>query len=97
MKKTMAIASLILLAGCQEYLTRSDMVSPYTGNAATTNRTLQTVDPWPRYVYDTNLTTSGERQADAIRNYHEAHKDKPGTAMPLVPQSGAQQQPAAAQ
>ena len=81
-KKLIPLVSLVLLAGCQEYLTRSDMVSPYTGNASITNQAQQTIDPWPRYVYDTNLKTSGKRQADAVRNYHNAHEEGPTASAP---------------
>lgn len=88
-KKLFTLASLVLLAGCQEYLTRSDMVSPYTGNAMIANQAQQTIDPWPRYVYDTDLKTSGKRQADAIRNYHNAHEESQAVPNALLP---AQQQ-----
>ncbi|MCB1387380.1 MAG: hypothetical protein KDJ80_15690 [Nitratireductor sp.] len=83
MKKTLALASLVLLAGCQEYLTRSELVSPYTGNATAANRTLQAADPWPRYVYNRNLKTSGQRQADAVTQVDTAHEEK--AAAPLLP------------
>ena len=88
-KKLLTLASLVLLAGCQEYLTRSDLVSPYTGNASITNQAQQTIDPWPRYVYDTDLKTSGKRQADAIRNYRNAHEESQAVPNALMP---AQQQ-----
>ena len=88
-KKLLTLASLVLLAGCQEYLTRSDMVSPYTGNATVTNQAQQTIDPWPRYVYDTELKTSGKRQADAIRNYQNAHEESQAVPTAVLP---AQQQ-----
>ena len=89
-KKLIPFVSLILLAGCQEHLTRSDMVSPYTGNASITNQAQQTIDPWPRYVYDTDLKTSGKRQADAVHNYHNAHEESQAAAAPPpVQQAGA--------
>ncbi|WP_075997154.1 hypothetical protein [Salaquimonas pukyongi] len=85
MKNSLTLALLVLLAGCQEYLVRSDMVSPYTGNAVITNQAQQTIDPWPRYVYDTNLKTSGKRQADAVRNYRNAHEESQAAAAVVVP------------
>lgn len=78
-----AIASLTALSGCQEYLVRSDLVSPYAGNAAAHNASIQTVDPWPRYVYDTDLETSGQRQAVAIKKYHAGPEDE--NAAPSTP------------
>jgi hypothetical protein len=73
-----SLIALMALSGCQEYLTRSDLVSPYSGDAVARNASNQTIDPWPRYVYDTDLRTSGERQAGAIRKYNGAHDKETG-------------------
>lgn len=69
MKKTAALSLVILLAGCQENLVRSDFISPHVGDAVAVNASNQTIDPWPRYVYDTSINTDAERQAAAIKKY----------------------------
>lgn len=80
MKKSLALsvsfAALMALSGCQQYLTRSDTISPYSGDAVARNMSNQTIDPWPRYVYDTKIETSGERQSGAIRRYNTVHEEK---------------------
>lgn len=68
-----SIMALFALGGCQNYLERTDLVSPYTGDAVARNTSNQTIDPWPRYVYDTNIRTDGERQAGAVRKYRKRH------------------------
>ena len=64
MKKAALLTSVFamgtVLAGCQEYLVRSDLVSPYAGNAVATNASNQTIDPWPIYVNDTDYTKHDE-------------------------------------
>lgn len=86
----LATTSTFALAGCQEYLTRSDRVSPYAGDAVARNAANQTIDPWPIYVYDNNIRTSSERQAVAIRKYKAGPKDEtapnssPAVAVPAL-------------
>jgi len=79
MKKTATLSLVLLLAGCQENLVRSDFISPHVGDAVAVNASNQTVDPWPRYVYDTSIQTDAERQAVAIRKY-KAGPTGPATA-----------------
>ena len=69
MKKTAALSLVILLAGCQENLVRSDFISPHVGDAVAVNASHHTIDPWPGYVYDTRINTDAERQGAAIKKY----------------------------
>ncbi len=73
---TTSMIALLALGGCQQYLDRSDLISPYAGDAVARNASNQTIDPWPHYVYDTNILTDGERQAGAIRKYRKRHDPK---------------------
>lgn len=72
--------ALFALGGCQNYLDRSDLVNPYAGDAVARNASNQTIDPWPRYVYDTDIRTDGERQAGAIRKYRKRHDPEEAAA-----------------
>lgn len=72
---TSSLVSLFALSGCQEYLTRSDFISTHSGDAVARNASIQTVDPWPSYVYDTDIRTSSERQAHVIKRYHNPEKE----------------------
>ena len=75
-----ALALGTILSGCQENLVRSDLVSPYSGNAVAINASNQTIDPWPVYVNDTRLLTSSERQAGALKKYRTKHDEVQGGA-----------------
>ena len=46
----MVTTSTLALTGCQQYLTRSDKISPYAGDSMAANRALQVADPWTKYV-----------------------------------------------
>lgn len=70
MKKISALTLVLALTGCQENLARTDLISPYSGDAVAVNASNQTIDPWPSYVYNTDIQTSGERQAVAIKKYN---------------------------
>lgn len=75
--KTAAIASLLALGGCQQYLARQDLIEPWSGDAVARNSALQVIDPWPRHAYDTHIPTSGHRQATAIKKYKTWGEDAP--------------------
>jgi len=87
LKMSSALALCMGLVGCQESLTRTDLVSPYAGDAVARNISAQTIDPWPSYVYDTNIPTSGERQAAVLKKYRTRHDEEPATpgALQIVP------------
>jgi hypothetical protein len=67
------IAVLTMLSGCNEFIARQELLEPYSGNAIAQNQVLQMRDPWPPYVYDSNILTSAQRQAGAYRKYSGAH------------------------
>jgi hypothetical protein len=56
-KAALGLAACLVLAGCNSYshMTRSDKISPAAGDAVYAARTMQTVDPWPEYVLDTDI------------------------------------------
>jgi len=83
-KNIAVLAAALSLAGCQQYLARQDLIEPYSGDAIATNSALQVGDPWPAYVYDTRIPTSGERQGNAIRRYKTfGEEDKAVAVQPV--------------
>ncbi len=90
MKKLTTLSLVLVLSGCQENLVRSDFISPNVGDAVAVNASNQTIDPWPSYVYDTDIETSAERQKAVIKKYNsgasEASKTgvSPATAAPAA-------------
>jgi hypothetical protein len=58
LKAALGLAACLVVTGCNSYshMTRSDKISPAAGDAVYAARTMQTVDPWPEYVLDTDIT-----------------------------------------
>jgi hypothetical protein len=68
----------LLSAGCsQSNLTHSDKISPASGDAVRAAALLQTVDPWPDYVLDTDVSMDGELAVKRVNDY------KKGETKPL--------------
>ena len=78
-KGALGLAACLVLAGCNSYshMTRSDKISPAAGDAVYAARTMQTVDPWPEYVLDTDIAMDGELA------YKRATDYKAGNTKPL--------------
>ncbi|MFG1420709.1 hypothetical protein [Roseixanthobacter liquoris] len=64
-----ALGSMSLLAGCADYLKRSDMISDAAGEAQSWNKVVQTTDPWPPYVMDTKIPGNGQRVSKVMARY----------------------------
>ena len=94
-KRMLTIAALgasgLALSGCQQYLARQDLVESYSGDTQARNLALQAADPWPPYVYDTRIHTTGRRQADAFLKQAKTHEEaQPQEVAPIqlvVPQT----------
>lgn len=73
-----ALAGCVLLAGCNSHshITRSDKISPAAGDAVHAATVMQSVDPWPEYVLDTDIKMDGELAHKRARDY-KAGKTKP--------------------
>jgi hypothetical protein len=68
--RLVALASVLaMLAGCSEYLDRSDMISPQAGNAVQTNKVVQMVDPWPPESADRDIAFNGTVMQSAAERY----------------------------
>ena len=68
----------LLFAGCsQSNLSHSDKISASSGDAVRAATVLQTVDPWPDYVLDTEVSMDGELAVKRANDY------KKGQTKPL--------------
>ena len=79
------LAVCLLLAGCNSYshITRSDTISPAAGDAVHAAKLMQTVDPWPEYVLDTDIAMDGELAHKRATDY------KAGNTKPLQAERSA--------
>ncbi|HEX2555307.1 MAG TPA: hypothetical protein VHL98_16530 [Microvirga sp.] len=59
------------VAGCADYLNHHDTVTLRAGDAQNWNKTVQTTDPWPPYVKNTDIDGDGQRTMIGVRNYSE--------------------------
>ena len=71
---TLALATL---AGCSEYVARSDSISAYGGNAPETNKVVQMVDPWPAHAADRNIAYNGTVMQSAVERYRTGRVVQP--------------------
>ena len=60
------------VAGCADYLNHPDTVTLRAGDAQNWNKAVQTTDPWPPYVKNTDIDGDGQRTANVIRRYPAA-------------------------
>jgi hypothetical protein len=66
------------------YSQRRLTISEAAGDAIQTNAIVQKIDPWPQYVYNTNIPGDGRRMSDAQERYSDVSKLKT-SPKPLKP------------
>jgi hypothetical protein len=75
MKKAAPFAAVLFiatpLAGCGDYLSRRETLSPHAGDAVAANKLIHTIDPWPRASQNTNIPANGERMQRVIESYRK--------------------------
>jgi len=65
-----AVAAVSLLTGCSDiYYDRRETVAAGAGDAVASNIAVQTIDPWPRNVGNTNIPMNGSRAVIAAERY----------------------------
>ncbi len=69
LKVLAAAAAALGVAGCADYLNNHDTVTLRAGDAQQWNRVVQTTDPWPPYVKNTDIDGDGQRTAVGVRRY----------------------------
>ena len=70
-------ALCLLFAGCsQSNIERTDKISDASGDAVRAATVMQTVDPWPEYVLDTDIDMDGELAVKRANDY-KIGKTKP--------------------
>lgn len=92
-RAVMGLSTAAFVAGCtasapfddpfDRYVQRIPTVSPTAGNAEAANTAIQTIDPWPRYVNNTNIPGDGARMASAVDSY-EGVNGKTVAAAPTI-------------
>jgi hypothetical protein len=68
-----------MLAGCSDiYFDRRETISFAADDGGATDRVSQMIDPWPRYVGNSNIAFNGEKMQGAVERY------RTGRAFPPV-------------
>ncbi len=92
-----ALAAGLVLAGCSDiYWDRRETVASGAGDAVASNMAVQTIDPWPRNVANTNIPMDGARAELAMRRYRANRVIPPngnGTSSAGYDQQQQSQQP----
>jgi hypothetical protein len=64
------VAAASVLAGCSDiYYDRRETIASGAGDAVASNIAVQTVDPWPRNVGNTQISMNGDRAVLAAQRY----------------------------
>jgi hypothetical protein len=70
------------LTGCADYLNHHDTVTLRAGDSQRWNSLVQTTDPWPPYVKNTDINVDGQRAALGVRRYSNGTTPLRGVASP---------------
>jgi hypothetical protein len=90
--KALAVLVPVVLGGCSDiYYDRRETVALSAGDAIASNRVVQMVDPWPRYVANKNIAFSGDRLQPAVERYRKHEVIRP--VSPTTSSSFTQQVP----
>ena len=86
----------------EQYIQRSDKITPGAGNAKDVNAATHVIDPWPRYVGRRRIPANGERMVGSMQRYLGRQRSQPGVVgvtvgtsdtispgVPAVPPTGA--------
>ena len=73
----LAGSASMVTAWDDQYLDRSDKISPHTGNSVAANIAIQTVDPWPRNVRNNRININGGRIQLGMKRYQTNTSLKP--------------------
>ena len=71
------ILAAATLAGCSEYLDRTDTMSRQSGNALQTAKLTETVDPWPAESGQRNNAFDGAVMQSAMTRYRTGRVIRP--------------------
>lgn len=83
--KALALACLLPLAGCSEYLDHHDTLTFAAGDANRYNRLLQAEDPFNERAFDTSIEGDGNRAVRMFRRYQQPFTVQWPTVTPSVP------------
>jgi hypothetical protein len=63
-------------------------VAPTAGSAVAANEAIQTIDPWPRYVYNTRIPGDGARMTNAFEKYENTGAAAASGSAPVTINTG---------
>jgi hypothetical protein len=63
------------LGACVDYVKRRDTITFAAREANAWNRTVHTIDPWPRHAWNTRIEGDGRRVERVIRRYSGEAED----------------------
>lgn len=64
-----ALLSLLVLAGCADYMNNRDSITLGAGNANEANLGIHTVKPFPRAAHNTRIDVAAEKTEQARERY----------------------------
>ena len=73
----MLVLTAATLAGCSEYLDRTDTMSPQSGNALQTDKLTHMADPWPAVSANRNIAFDGAVSQAAMTRSRTGHVIRP--------------------
>ena len=76
------LAACLMTAGCANYMTNRDSVTLGVGNAMEANVGIQTIDPFPREAWNTDIDADGRPVARAQRIYVRGAAAAPAAPAP---------------
>ena len=77
MRRLTLMLAVTTLAGCSEYLDRTDTMSLQSGNALQTDKLTHMVDPWPAVSADRNIAFDGAVSQAAVARYRAGRVTQP--------------------
>lgn len=79
-----ALAMVLPLAGCADYLNHRDTITLGAGDATTANRAIQTIDPWPPASRETEIRSDGRIIKRAVDQYGQPPPPAKDAAKPAT-------------
>ncbi|MEM8812951.1 MAG: hypothetical protein AAGF59_10070 [Pseudomonadota bacterium] len=67
------------LAGCAEWIDRSETIGFNAGDAVAANKVKQIIDPWDERSGWTNLPQDGQKAASAVDSYRKGGGEETGS------------------
>lgn len=80
-----ALAPMLALGACADYVKHSDTITASAGDAVAHNKVVHIDDPWPRASANTHITGNGQRVDKATKRYLNGAAASPEAAVSISP------------